>query len=162
MQNVYTHYLRLLTETKKYVILIKNIPKGGEMAGVMLDALKKAGLLSPQQIAEREREEELKRFQEEEMNKGRFTKQANKVVLVVANPNDFREAAKNELLRDPSVIQEIIKQAHQFKTSKEGKKLVWQLYQLRDAIAKTPEAENQKTVVNRALRRINPVFEPIP
>lgn len=129
--------------------------------GAFGDALKNAGLLSPEKAAEisaSERQRELSRQAE---NSQAIGKLAKKVTVVAADPKDFREAAKQELLEDPDRIKDIIKQAHQFNSSKEGRRLVWEFYQLRDALAQTPDPENKKTVITRALRRSNRVFEAI-
>jgi hypothetical protein len=127
----------------------------------LFQALKSAGLLSQQQVEERQKEERDK-LSIQRGQQFTLSKRSCKTQIVCANnPAEFRNAAKEKLLEEPDTINAVIREAHRFQSSKEGKKLVWELYQLRDALINTPNPENKKTVVERALRRIDRKFEPI-
>src|SRR4030042_3339010 len=118
----------------------------------LFQALKSAGLLSQQQVEEREKEERdklsIQRGQQFTLSKRSCKTQ----IFCANNPAEFRNAAKENLLEEPDTINAVIREAHRFQSSKEGKKLVWELYQLRDALINTSNLENKKTVVERALR----------
>ena len=134
--------------------------KGGYIMS-LFEALKGAGLLSQEQVEEQKKEERDKfsfqRGQQLSLSKKSCRTQLN----CATDTNDFRNAAKEMLLEEPETIKAVICEAHRFQCSKEGKKLVWELYQLRDALINTPNPVDKKTVVERALRRINREFEPI-
>jgi len=127
----------------------------------LFDALKGANLLTQQQVEEKEQAEKDK----ESTVRGQIfqlSKKSCRTQLNCANdPAEFRNAAKEFLLSEPTAINIVIKEVHRFKGSAEGKKLIWEIYQLRDALKETPNEDNQKIVIERALRRIDRKFEPI-
>ena len=127
----------------------------------LFEALKGANLLTQQQVEEREKAE----IDRQSMVRGQILQLSKKSCQTQLNcatdTNDFRNAAKEMLSDDPGAIKAVIKEAHRFQGSKEGRKLVWELYQLRDALINTPNPVDKKIVVERALRRINRKFEPI-
>lgn len=129
--------------------------------GAFGDALKNVGLISPQQAAVITANERQRELCQQAQNSQVISKLAKKATVIAADPGDFREAAKQELLENPDLIKSIIQQAHQFKGYKEGQRLIWELYQLRDALAQTPDPENKKTVITRALRRSSRIFAAI-
>ena len=68
------------------------------------------------------------------------------------NISEFKHAAKKILLRDRSLIGQVIGKAHRFKKQPGGDKLVWMFYQIRDGLKQLP-AEKQEQFLNRALRK---------
>lgn len=121
----------------------------------MRDALLKAGLLS-----------QAKHQQLEKEATGRESNQAHQAQKHVLRDraatlenlsscrsvNEFRSLALQVLLEDESQITDVIRLAHDLKGSDGSKRLIWQLFQIRDDLAKIGRAD-LPTYLRRALRK---------
>jgi hypothetical protein len=121
------------------------------------EALLNAGLVNTQ---EHEREQALKELKREE------DVRENLASLCQASPkgswiedlanchtvNELRRAAIVLLARQPECAGDVLKEAHRLKELPGGKKLVWQMYQIRDNLQAVAEQDRER-FLKRALRR---------
>lgn len=131
------------------------------MAGSLRDALVATGLAS---IDQAKSIEALKRYEEEqEQSSSRQQISAGQRVDIIdleetITVREFRDKARKLLTESPELIRDVLRVAHQFKGADGGKKLIWQLFQVRDTIFSIgPEQRAQ--FIQRALRAHNGTFE---
>ncbi len=76
--------------------------------------------------------------------------------------SNFRRAALNILLLDSSngAIAQAIEKAQRFKEADGGKKLIWQMHQVKDGF-KTVKSEEREQFLRRALRRAGGTFKEV-
>lgn len=74
--------------------------------------------------------------------------------------NNFRRAVLNILLADYNVIAQVIEKAQRFRELDGGKKLIWQMHQVKDGL-KTVKPEEREQFLHRALRRAGGTFEEV-
>lgn len=124
----------------------------------LLEQLFQKGLITGQEYRKRKALNELK------SEKGGDNRRRRVVSFDLDKLNDagsvrkFKEIAKEILLQNSSLIQEIIKQAHSLKDKDGGKKLIWQLYQLRDLLGHTSPDEHEQ-IIKKAFRKSGATFE---
>ena len=121
----------------------------------MRDALLKAGLLSPDRHQQLERVEAGHQSNQAHHAQQRVLKNRAATLVSLAgcqSVNEFRSLALHVLLEDETTIADVIRLAHGLKESDGGKRLIWQLYQIRDDLATLSRAE-YPTYLRRALRK---------
>lgn len=69
-----------------------------------------------------------------------------------ANIGEFRRAAKDTLLADPTAIAKVITAAHNFKDEPGGSRIVWEIYQVRNGL-QALSASRIPQFLDRAFRR---------
>lgn len=123
--------------------------------GTMREALLKAGLIS------HARHDQLEKSADDELR--RNSRKAVRQILKHPEPtldnletcgsvNDFRVVALQILLVTPERISEILGLAHNLKDADGRKRLIWQLFQVRDGL-KGLDQEAQRVFLKRSLRR---------
>lgn len=123
------------------------------MNDALLEELFKKGLITEERYMKTKAEKELVK------DKGGENKSLRKISSFDLNELDsvgsvrnFKEKAKEILLEDSSLIQEILKKAHRLEQRDGGRKLIWLLYQLRDAL-KQASSECQELIIKGAFRK---------
>ena len=72
----------------------------------------------------------------------------------------FRRVVLNLLLEHPEMITEVVEKAHLLKEASGGKKLVWQILQIRNKLPNTPASERAR-FLKRALRKAGGTFDQV-
>lgn len=130
--------------------------------GILSEPLLRVGLLSEKQFREQLVTEELEQEQGQQAKFAQFALKGTKGGFTeldqCANMSEFKFAAKQFLLKDPSKIQIIIQKVHRFKKDDQGKKFVWFFYQVRNILKNLP-AEKREQFLNRAFRRLGSTLE---
>lgn len=131
----------------------------------LLAALLNAGVVSEEKhnqfITQKSQQEELRSKQKQSQITRKSHTPVNLDQLDAANSvNAFRRAVLNILLADSAVIAQVIEKAHRFKDAKGGKKLIWQMFEVRDGL-KNINPEDKEKFLRRALRRAGGTFEEV-
>jgi len=122
--------------------------------GSFADIMKNAGLIT-EEAAEEVRKKDLDRMRQVQRSYRR--EKGGDYGLAQLEVEDsvvqFREQSKQLLLRDPSLITDILRIAHQFGDEESRKNLVWRLYTLRDELKKLRSSEDKGGAVRKLLSR---------
>ena len=125
--------------------------------GTLLSALQGAGLIDEKKAkAEQERRRNSER-QDVARGNSKLSSHINDLEFCTTIV-DFRRTAKELLLEDPSQIGWVIQQAHRLKDLGIGKRLVWQMYQVRDGLRNCPP-DKVTQFLNRSFRKNNQIFD---
>lgn len=117
-----------------------------------------AGLVSDRAIGERRVAE----MEEERKNRAKQKKAAPRGIASdlqhCRNVQQFRKAAKAALLNDRGAIDRVVARAHDFKNAPAGKKIVWQMFQVKKSLGKVND-DRLEQFLNRAFRRSKQKFD---
>lgn len=129
----------------------------------MADALRNAGLVSEDQFDKNQaRKMELGQSKQGKHNHDLLSKSHMPVtydaLLAAGSPRAFRHAALQILLVDPDAIGQVIEHAQRFKEADGGKKLIWQMHQVKE-LAPTVKDECYTPLLKRGLRQSGGTFD---
>lgn len=122
----------------------------------MQKAMLKAGLITPelyQALTVSQVEEERRRSANAMRSTARNQTPNLTKLEGCTSVGEFRSIARELLVENPERISDVLRLAHLLRESDGGKRLIWQLFQIRDYCIQTSDANARLLFVRRALRR---------
>lgn len=112
------------------------------MNSVMRDQLLRVGLGSEEKVQELEEADRAREDMRSRLWETRLTEKKSRPPIILdelisaKSVREFRRVALHVLLTHPETVGEVIEATHIMKSEPSGKSLVWQIYQIRDGLAK--------------------------
>jgi len=134
--------------------------------GSLADGLLNAGLVTEEKVAKHVDSKGQVEASKSKQEQSKFVRKSHKPVNidqldVAESVSAFRRAVLDILLVHTDVISDVIEKVHRFQDKPGGKKLVWQMYQVRDGLKKISK-EDQKgreLFLRRGLRKSGATFD---
>lgn len=129
--------------------------------GSLQNQLAKVGLVSEQEVRKAKALEDMEQEAVQRLlQKKVMAKHANTLDDLRDAPTirEFRDRVRKLLVERPDLVDQVIRLAHQFKDQQGGKKLVWQVFSVRDRLRSVTPNERDR-LLRRAFRNHGSTME---
>jgi hypothetical protein len=130
--------------------------------GSLLDGLKDVGLVSDEQVKSHLKRKDKLDTSRRKQDQSSMTRKSHTPVNfdqldAATSASAFRRAALELLLEQPDCIDQVIEKAHGLKDAPGGKKLVWQVFQVKKGV-KNHVGDELERFLRRGLRKSGGTF----